>query len=306
MLAVLPWPWLFAVNVPFAIAILFIARGALPDIPPTRERVDLASVATSAIGFAGMVYGLDGFARHDPAWMALAEIAVSLAIFAWFVRRQFVLPRPMIALDLFRIPRFAFAADCSFAAWAAWGVAVVALPFFLQLSYGVSPVVSGLLMTPWPIANALVAAAAGRFADRTSVSTVAIVGLVIFTAGLVVFATGTAWHVNVFVLSAASAVCGGGFGIFQAPNNRELMDAGPPEKSGSASALFATLRVAAQTVGASAVAIAFALFETSTGSQAPAVYLHLAVPVAFWFAVACALVALAISVRRRRTGAYAA
>jgi DHA2 family multidrug resistance protein-like MFS transporter len=301
ILAVLPWPWLFAVNVPIAIAILFVARGALPDIPPTHDRVDLISVATSAVGFAGLVYGLDGFARGERWPVAVAELVVSGLIFAWFVRRQFVLPRPMIALDLFRLPRFALAANCSFAAWTAWGVAVIALPFFLQVAYGVSPVVSGLLMTPWPIANALVAAAAGRFADRTSVHVVAVAGLIVFTAGLIAFALGTALHANVFVLSAVSAVCGGGFGIFQAPNNREIMDAGPIEKSGSASALFATLRVGAQTFGASAVAIAFALFETSTGSNVPAVYLHLAVPAAFWFAVACALAALAISLRRTRS-----
>ena len=248
LLAVLPWQWLFAINIPIAAVIVVLARGTLPVVPGTGAPLDPISMATSAAGFSLLVYGLDGFARGDAPSLILAELAIGAVLFAWFVRRQFTLPMPMISLDLFRLPRFSVAAQASFTGWSAWSIGVIALPFFLQLDFGMTPLHAGLLMTSWPIANAAIAPITGRWSDRYAVGWIATGGLVIFTFALLLFAFAVT-HPSIALLLIAGIVAGVGWGIFQTPNNREIMGSGPPEKGGSVAAIFASLRVAGQTFG---------------------------------------------------------
>jgi DHA2 family multidrug resistance protein-like MFS transporter len=304
LLAVLPWQWLFAINIPVAFVILFLARGAVPEVPGTGAPLDLRSIVSSALGFSLAVYGLDGFARGDAPLLVAAELLAGIGAFAWFVRRQFALPHPLIALDLFHVPRFSVASQASFAGWAAWSIGVITLPFFLQLDYGMSPLQSGLLMTSWPIATALVAVVAGRFADRYAVGMVATIGLVTFTVALLMYAY-AALHPSIGLIVVAGIVGGAGFGIFQTPNNREIMGSGPPEKGGSVAAIFASLRVGGQTFGATLVAIAFAIFAPAIGAHVAAAALHTAVVVALGVGVVLSLIATFVSGQRAYRDGFA-
>jgi len=53
------------------------------------------------------------------------------------------------------------------------------------------------------------------------------------------------------------ALCGLGFGFFQAPNNRAMLMAAPLERSGAAAGMLGTARLTGQTIGATLTAIAF-------------------------------------------------
>ena len=50
-------------------------------------------------------------------------------------------------------------------------------------------------------------------------------------------------------------VCGVGFGFFQTPNNRSMLGAAPPDRSGAAGALQATARLFGQTLGVTMLAL---------------------------------------------------
>ena len=52
-------------------------------------------------------------------------------------------------------------------------------------------------------------------------------------------------------------VCGVGFGFFNTPNNRAIITAAPPARSGGASGMQATARLFGQTTGAALVALLF-------------------------------------------------
>jgi DHA2 family multidrug resistance protein-like MFS transporter len=293
LLAVLAWPWLFAINLPLAVVAIALGAGTLPEAKGDGVRPDLASVVTSAVGFSLLIYGIDGLSRRESLVVVAAEGAAGAIVFAWFVRRQFRLPRPIIALDLFRIPSFASAAGTSFTAWTAWGMGFVTLPFVLQLDRGLTPLASGLLLTAWPLGTALSSPFASRLIDRISVRAIATLGLALATTALALYALFV--HTAPLALNVAfGALAGIGFGLFQAPNNSELLGAGPPEKSASAGALLATLRVSAQTLGASLVAIAFAWAERAhTGD-----FVQVATPIVFGTATACAGLATLVSSRR--------
>ena len=287
VLAVAHWPWLFAINLPFGLVNVALNR-ALPDDARDGGALDLPSVVTSALGFALTIWGLDGFARQEPAWSIAARLAVGVACTVAFVRRQRVLPQPMIALDLFRIPAFSAAGATSLATFTAQGLAYVALPFYFQESLGRTPLESGLLLTSWPLSIAVVAPLAGRLSDRFSAGILATAGLAVLTAGLALYATLPA-HPTGLDIVLRGIVCGLGFGFFQSPNNREMMGSGPRSKSASAAGLLAAVRVGGQTLGAALVAIVFGLFgaELAGASGAHDVVAR-AAPAALWLACGAA------------------
>ncbi len=297
VLAIAPWPWLFLINIPLGLGNIAFNRALPPDI--TRPgRLDLASVATSALGFSFIIWALDGFARHDGALLIVVRLAIGIALMVWFARRQFRLPRPMISLDLFRIPAFSSAAVTSFATFTAQGLAFVTLPFYFQVALGKTPLESGLLLTSWPLAIAIVAPFAGRLSDRYPVGILATAGLAVVTLGLGMYAA-TTGDANAALIVVHGAVTGIGVGFFQSPNNRELIGSAPREKSSSAGGLLAAIRTGGQTLGATACAIVFGLFgaETAIGTAAQSAVQH-AVPATLWISCGCAGLATCLSAVR--------
>ena len=300
VLAIAPWPWLFLINVPLGIANMVLNRTLPADV--TRPgRLDVPSVVTSALGFSLTIWGFDGIARAEPVWSIVARLAIGIAALVWFSRRQFTLPEPMIALDLFRIRAFSSAAMTSLATFVAQGLAFVALPFYFQIALGKTPLQSGLLLTAWPLSIAVVAPLAGRLSDRYPVGILASAGLTVLTIGLGLYAALLS-HASIVAVVSFGIVCGLGFGFFQSPNNRELIGSAPRSKSSSAGGLLATFRVSGQTVGASIVAIAFGAWGASSSAEgaAQSAVTH-AVPTTLWIACGfAALAAIASALRLRR------
>ncbi|MGV8294081.1 MFS transporter, partial [Pseudomonas aeruginosa] len=58
-------------------------------------------------------------------------------------------------------------------------------------------------------------------------------------------------------------LCGGGFGLFQSPNNHTNISAAPRNRSRGASGMLGTARLLGQTSGAALEALMFNLFTTS-------------------------------------------
>jgi MFS transporter, DHA2 family, multidrug resistance protein len=300
LLAIAPWPWLFAINVPLGIANIALNR-ALPHDDRSGGSLDLLSMITSALGFALIIWGIDGFARHESA----LNIAVPLAFGAlsawWFVRRQFVLPVPMIALDLFRVRVFAAATGTSLASFTAQGLAYVSLPFYFQAALGRSPLDSGLLLTSWPVAVACVAPLAGRLSDRFPAAILSTIGAAVLTLGLGLYAA-MGSDPSTLSIVVHGAICGLGFGFFQSPNNRELITSAPRSKSASAAGVLAAARLSGQTLGAALVAIVFGAFGAhEISANAAHEVVASATPAALW--VACAFSGVATLASATRLGA---
>ena len=188
ILAFLPWPWIFALNVPLGLIGFFVGLRALPDIPASHAPIDYRSGLLAAVGFGTSVYALDGIARSMPplqigAWAALAVITMTL-----FIHRQLRLEAPMLAVNLFRVPIFSVSVLASSLTYAAQGLAYVSLPFFFQTVLGKTPLQSGLLLSAWAITALIVAIRMGPISDRHSASLLCTIGILIMGAGLLSFA----------------------------------------------------------------------------------------------------------------------
>jgi DHA2 family multidrug resistance protein-like MFS transporter len=113
-------------------------------------------------------------------------------------------------------------------------------------------------MTPWPLAVAVGAPLAGNLADRLSAAVLSGAGLLVLAVGLLLLAWLPAGATTLDIVWRM-ALCGLGFGFFQAPNNRVMLSSAPIERSGAAGGMLATARLTGQTSGATLAAISFRL-----------------------------------------------
>jgi DHA2 family multidrug resistance protein-like MFS transporter len=114
-------------------------------------------------------------------------------------------------------------------------------------------------MMPWPLAIAFAAPISGRLSDSRSPALLGAGGMVLLAVGMVLLAVLPA-HPNIWDIAWRMAVCGVGFGLFQAPNNRTMVGTAPKERSGAASGVLGTARLTGQSVGAALVALMLARF----------------------------------------------
>jgi DHA2 family multidrug resistance protein-like MFS transporter len=282
ILSAASWPWLFAVNLPLGAAVLAATR-ALPRVAGTRRRLDLVSVALNAGAFAALVVGAD-FLTSRPA-LAGALIAGALAAFAALVRREMPQAAPLIPLDLLRSASFRMSVIASVCCFSGQTAAMVALPFYLQHGLGQTAFMTGLYMTPWPLTVAVAAPLAGRLANRVATAWLCAAGATCLAAGL---AAASIWqlHAGPVPLVPMTMLCGLGFGLFQVPNNRNMLLAAPRERSGAAGGMQGTARLAGQTAGAVLMTL---LFTITTAGMAPRIGLGIAAVLALAAGVVSAL-----------------
>ncbi|GGC97636.1 MFS transporter [Undibacterium terreum] len=256
ILSVASWPWLFAINVPLGIVAVLLARKALPVTQRSGHKFDVVTVLYN-VGAFGLLILLFGDAAHMvDIKKILLEACGALIFFFLLLRRQAGHQAPMLPVDLFRRPLFALSALTAVCTFAAQGLAFVSLPFYFEAVLGRSPVETGFLMTPWAVLVAVMAPIAGRLSDHYPPGLLGGIGLATLSAGLVAMIL-MPHHPSVIDICWRMAVCGIGFGFFQAPNLKAIMGSAPPERSGGASGIVATSRLIGQASGAALVAFCF-------------------------------------------------
>ena len=259
ILAVGPWEWLFAINVPIGIVNLMVASRALPYSDRSARRFDWTSAALNALTFGLFFVGVDVFAHgRGEGAIAAVEIAAAIAAGLALVRREASADSPLIPIDLMKIPIFALSIATSVFSFAAQALAYLALPFYFELALHRDQVETGLLMTPWPVAIGFAAPLAGRLSDRVPAAILGCGGLAALAAGLALLA--------ILPPNASSAdivwrmaLCGLGFGFFQSPNNRTLLSAAPRRRAGAAGGMLATARLTGMTSGTALAALFFGI-----------------------------------------------
>jgi DHA2 family multidrug resistance protein-like MFS transporter len=235
---------------------------AFRTLPATRSsgvRFDAPSALWSALTFGILVSAIAGLGHGESASFAGAELCIGLVFGFVLVTRQLSLSSPMLPVDLLRIPLFALSVATSICSFVAQSMALVSLPFLFEDTLGRSQVETGLLLTPWPLAVAVIAPFTGRLADRYPAGLLGGCGLAVMATGLLLLGLLSA-HPSAADIAWRMLICGVGFGFFNTPNNRAILTAAPPTRAGAASGMQATSRLLGQSMGAALVALMFGLF----------------------------------------------
>ena len=283
ILSIASWHWLFAINVPLGLTALFLGIKHLPrQEERSKRKFDYISAIANAVTFGLLIYTLDGFAHHEEMDFLFIQLVVLAVVGTYYVRRQLTQTTPLLPLDLLRIPIFRLSILTSICSFIAQMSAMVSLPFFLQNTLGHSEVMTGLLLTPWPLATLVTAPLAGYLVERIHPGILGSIGMVLFAIGLFSLSSLTAESSDISIILRLM-LCGAGFGLFQTPNNSTIISSAPTQRSGGASGMLGMARLLGQTTGTTLVAL---LFSFVTHSRSTAVCLM----VGSGFAVVAAIV----------------
>ncbi|BAK66544.1 major facilitator superfamily protein [Sphingobium sp. SYK-6] len=251
IMAVAPWPFLFASVVPLGLITLSMAR-FLPEPERRATPYDWGAAALCAATFGLSISGLE-LMVHASLWKGTLVLAAGIAIGAVFVRRELGRPDPILPLDLVRRPVIALSATGAFLAFVASMMILVALPFRLHHGFALSASQIGAMIAPWPGAIMLVAPVAGILSDRLAPSLMGSLGMACSTLGMITLALLPA-NPDWYDMAWRTALCGCGFALYTAPNARLILKSAPRDRAASAGGLISTSRLSGQVLGASMAA----------------------------------------------------
>jgi EmrB/QacA subfamily drug resistance transporter len=244
------WRAIFFVNVPVGVLAVLWAQRVLPaERGAEHVRFDVAGAALSSVGLLGLLLALSegqGWGWTSPAVIApLALFAVCAASFVWVETHA---AQPMLDLRLFRIRPFAVGNLSVVVAFVGLFTATFLLPFFLENGAGFSALDAGLLLTPIPITQAIVAPFSGAVSDRIGQRVPASLGIAILVAGLVSLTQlPTTFEVGDLVWRLV--LVGFGMGLFMSPNSSAVLGSVPRPRIGTASGTLAQMRIDGQALG---------------------------------------------------------
>jgi EmrB/QacA subfamily drug resistance transporter len=274
----LSWRWIFYVNVPICLIVLFISFYFYHERRPTSGesgRFDPVGAILLSVGFAAVALGLSfgqewGWA--SPGTLSTFSVGTVALTITVFVERR--VEHPILDLQLVMNRTFALGNISFMLCMMALFAPGFILPFYFEQLRGFSTIHTGLILTPLPLALAVAAPLSGAVADRFGSRWISPIGLTIACIGLILLSQlntqSSTWDI-IWRL----AFIGFGQGLFQSPNTRTIMGAAPTDKQGEASGLLATGRVIAQSISVALTGTVFtALGAASAGTLLSSSQVH--------------------------------
>lgn len=251
-------------------------------------KADLFSVCLSAFGFGGMLFGftnIESYAFDNPmVWVPMGIGAVGIV---WFVLRQLrhaktykeamrmehgdevlsqdscvrCAPKPvkhvepaLLDLGVLRNRSFTIGTICASLSFFAFSSITVILPLYIQDDRGYSATISGLVMLPGALGQAISQFFGGRFLDRLGARPVALMGCVTLLFGTVMMSTVTLtswiWWVSIWQFVRMI-----GMGFVLMPITTWALNCLEPSEVSAGSAVTNTLRQISGAVGAPVLVI---------------------------------------------------
>jgi EmrB/QacA subfamily drug resistance transporter len=170
LLVTVSWRAVLLVNVPLAVACVYLTlRAVAADEPrPKREHIDLTGTALLSLTLVGLVFGLSqtqGSAIGSV--QVVLPVAVAVIAGAFFVMRERRASNPLMSLTMLRRRRNYLGATISqgLAGMAEMGLGVI-FPLLLILNLGMNPALAGVALAPATLPMIILAPLAGRWYDR--------------------------------------------------------------------------------------------------------------------------------------------
>lgn len=204
ILQVLPWRWLFILVLPFMVLAWIGGYFKLANFSQPRDiKIDYLSVLISLIGSGLALGSLTAFQVN--AWVGLAMLIVGLAVIAVFVKRQFHLTNPMLKVQIFKYSSFRLMTIVGIFAFMVLLGTEQLMPIFTENVTHTRSFISGLILLPGAICNAIAASIVGRIYDEYGPKWLIITGGVIMLLASIPLVT-ISRESSLWVLTIAYAV----------------------------------------------------------------------------------------------------
>lgn len=181
VLGVASWRWIFWLFVPFLVIAFGFAITSLKNIAQvTRPKVDFLSIILSTVGFGSLVLGVS--LASDQGWGSVSVIGalvVGILVLAWYTHRQLNVDKPILNLRAFAIPGFRIGASLVMINFGIILSAMYLLPMYIQKGLLLPVALTGMIMFPGGLMNAIVSAISGRLYDNVGAQMPARLGFII-------------------------------------------------------------------------------------------------------------------------------
>jgi EmrB/QacA subfamily drug resistance transporter len=255
------WRWIFLINVPIGIVgLLFGMKFLREQREPSVGRFDIPGFLLSGSALALVVYGLSEGPRTswtDPVVLTTLGLGAVLGIAMVWVETH--VAEPMLALRLFGNRIFRQCNVVSALSTMSFLGLLFVMPLYLQLLRGLSPLQSGLTTVPQAFGVMISSQFAGRLYARIGPRRLMAGGLL--AAGLVIsFFIGLDENSSLWLIRSMMFVRGLCMGFAFVPMQAASYASIAPADNGRASAIFATQRQVAISVGVAVLASVLASY----------------------------------------------
>ena len=249
------------------VGIIFAWKFEVNPYKLTRPSIDAPSVVLSAVGFGGIVLGV-GMASSC-GWaspIVLGGLVAGLVCLALYVRRQLSMEVPVIDMRIFFHQGFRVGAVCMMVNFGITLSAMYILPQFYQNGMLLAVAVTGVVMLPGGIVNALMSMISGRIYDRIGARgpVVCGFGLSIVGAAALLFATPESPLAYVIACHVVMMI---GVPLAMSPCQTHALSSLPRELSTDGSTALNTMQ---QVLGAVCTAVATSLLAAGQASYVAA------------------------------------
>jgi EmrB/QacA subfamily drug resistance transporter len=259
----LDWRSIFYINLPIGVAISYFAAKDIQKRVPDDVNVKFDQKGMLFFGafLASLLLGLSlGYAIGWGSVVVLGLLVASAACCCVFIFVETRAPRPMINLSLFRRNRlFAWANITALLNYCALNGVTFLLSIYLQTILGYSPLVTGLIIAPSPIAMAIISPFSGRLSDRIGTRALSSAGMLIIGSAIL-FLAFVLMALPVQFILVSQAILGTGSGLFSSPNQSAIMGSVDRKDLGIASGTLATMRVMGQSMSVAVLSTVVGLF----------------------------------------------
>jgi EmrB/QacA subfamily drug resistance transporter len=248
------WRWVFFVNVPVGALTLAISLSRMANkSDPGAKRLDLIGLGTFSGSLFLLVLAL--VRGNDDGWGStriVALLAGAALLMAAFIVAETRQERPMFDLSLFKNRAFTGVSLATFAIGTGMFAAFPYITFYLQNALGYSPLAGGLRLLPSTLMAFAVPLVFPRVAGRVPVGWLLAAGLGLSGTGLVLMShlsSRSGWT----ALLGGLVVSGVGVGLANPSIGRIALAVVPRERSGMASGISNTFRIAGLATGVAAL-----------------------------------------------------
>ena len=233
------WRWIFLINLPLGLALLWISARHVPEsMPATARRLDLPGTAFATASLAALCYGLmQGPAQGWSRMGVVAALAVATAAGAGLLVTERRSAAPLLPAALFRIRAFTVTNAVTFVLYGALGGALFLLPVVLQVSDRYSPLLAGSALLPVTALMLLLSPTSGRVAARIGPRLQMSVGPLTVGLGLFLLSRASTDPSYLTGVLPGALVFGLGLAATVAPLTATALGAAGAESAGLASAI---------------------------------------------------------------------
>ena len=231
------WRWVFFINVPLALAVLFVSLWRVPESrSEQRRRIDWLGASMATLGLTGLVFGFVESSRrgwNDP--VVVASLIGGFAGTAAFLLVEARTNSPMVSPQLFQSQAFSGANLLTLFLYAALSIFFFLFPLDLIQVQGYSPIAAGAAILPMILLMFLLSRWSGGLVHRYGARLPLIAGPVITGFGFFLFSLssigGSYWR----AFFPAVITLGFGMAVSVAPLTTVVMNAVDQDRVGTAS-----------------------------------------------------------------------